>query len=176
MNRIIISLAPAAFALAMLPNSASAQDATSIDYLTALKSCQSVVDANERLACFDRSVAELAVASDAGTVRIVDEEEVRQTKRSLFGFSLPNIKLFGGDNGVEQDELFESTITSARQINRNTWVFRITDGDAVWQINNAPSRLTRIENGDPVVFKRAAMGSYFIRINGQTGVKGRRIE
>ena len=30
--------------------------------------------------------------------------------------------------------------------------------------------------GDAVVFKRAAMGSYFIRIDGQMGVKGKRID
>jgi hypothetical protein len=33
----------------------------------------------------------------------------------------------------------------------------------------------RAKPGDKVEFKKAALGSYFIRINGAIGVKGRRI-
>ena len=43
-------------------------------------------------------------------------------------------------------------------------------------MSNVPMRLRPPRVGDEVVFKKAALGSYFIRIAGQTGVKGRRIE
>jgi hypothetical protein len=46
----------------------------------------------------------------------------------------------------------------------------------VWEINNAPARFRPIKAGDTVIFKEASLGFYFIRINGQMGVKGKRIQ
>lgn len=46
---------------------------------------------------------------------------------------------------------------------------------AVSEINNPPRKIAPIAAGDKVVFKKASLGYYFIRINGQIGVKGRRV-
>jgi hypothetical protein len=163
--------------LAGTPVPATAQDAVDIpptDYLDALKSCQALTDDAARLACFDEQVAGMVKATETGEVQIVDKEDVRETKRSLFGFSLPKIALFG-DGDDEEDELLETTITSVRYQGRRSVRFTTEEG-AVWEISSVPSRLRTINAGDKVVFKRAALGSFFIRINGQTGVKGRRVE
>ena len=143
-----------------------------------LKTCQQIADNDARLACFDKAVGSIVTASDAGEVRVVDEQEVEKTRRSLFGFSLPDIGLFGGgddsEEGKKQRNLLETTITSVHYAKQDE-IFFVTEEGATWRISNAPSRLRKIEAGQPVVFKRASMGSFFIRVNGQLGVKGRRV-
>ncbi|MDZ4307567.1 hypothetical protein [Allopontixanthobacter sp.] len=142
----------------------------------ALKSCRSIAGDQERLACFDAAVGVVVAAQESGDLRIVDKEAANQTRRRLFGFALPDIGLFGdGKVGDEKQlDLLETTITSAQQIRRNAWVFQTEEG-AVWQINGVPSRLRALEPGQRVIFKKAALNSYFVRIEGQAGVKGTRI-
>ncbi|WP_374409080.1 hypothetical protein [Pelagerythrobacter sp.] len=156
---------------------AFAQDADEADHIAALKACQQIAADTERLTCLDAAAGAFVAASEQGDVRLVDADDVRQTRRRLFGFTLPDLNIFGG-NDDEDDELdmLESTITSVRYSAGDAFVFEIAEGDALWQVRNAPARLRQVEVGDPVVFKRAALGSYFIRIDGQIGVKGKRIE
>ena len=144
------------------------------DYLEALRACQTITNNNERLACYDGAVGNIVTASDAGDVQVVDREDVRQTRRSLFGFSLPDLGIFGGDD-EEEDELFETTIVSARYFGRNSVRFTTAEG-AVWEINNIPRRLRTIREGNRVVFRPATFGYFFVRIEGQSGVKGRRVQ
>lgn len=170
------ALALSAFAFS---TAAHAQDAApgSTDHLSALKACQLLTADRDRLACFDRAVPAMVADADGGQVKIINQDDMRKTRRRLFGFSLPDIGIFGGDNG-EDDELqvLESTITSVRYTQSDAFTFRIEDGGATWQVSNAPKRLREVKAGDKVEFKKAALGSYFIRIDGQIGVKGRRIQ
>lgn len=163
------------FALAV-PAAAQDLDAPGPDYLAALRACQALPDDTARLQCFDRAVGTVIAATDAGDLRLIDREAMRDTRRRLFGFSLPRIGLFGGGQGDEEMEILESTITNVRFQRSDAFTFRIAEGDAVWQVTNAPARLRRPEVGDKVEFKKASMGSYFIRIDGQIGVKGQRIQ
>ena len=156
-----------------------AQDAAGAqpDYLASLKVCQQLSADSDRLACFDRAVATMVTAAEGGKVRLVDQEDVRKTRRRLFGFSLPDIGLFGDKGGEDVElEVLESTITSVRYTQSDAFTFRIEEGGATWQVTNAPARLRQVKPGDRVEFKKAALGSYFVRINGQIGVKGRRIQ
>lgn len=159
------------------PVSLAAQDqivANSEETIDKLRLCRAIVAAEERLACYDREVGAVLAATDAGTLRVVDSADVEETKRSLFGFTLPRIKLFGGDDGEEMTTL-ETTITGVRKVGRETWVFQTKEG-SVWRIAETRMGWRPPQPGQPVEFKKAAMGSYFIRVNGQMGLKGRRIE
>lgn len=144
------------------------------DYLDGLKACQQIADDAQRLACFDRAVGRIVTAEAAGDVQVVDREDVRQTRRSLFGFSLPNLGIFGGDD-EEEDELFTTTIESVRYTGRSSARITTAEG-AVWEMNNIPRNRRQFKPGDEVEFKEASLGFYFLRIGGQTGVKGRRIQ
>ena len=145
------------------------------DYLEGLKSCQTITDNSARLACFDAAVGNIVTASDVGDVQVIDREDVRQTRRSLFGFSLPDLGIFGGEDEENSDELFTTTVQSVRYLSGRK-ARLITAEGAVWEIKNIPRRLRDIEPGDSVEFKQAAMGYFFLRIDGQMGVKGRRVE
>ncbi|MHA7819240.1 MAG: hypothetical protein ACX930_06305 [Erythrobacter sp.] len=145
------------------------------DYLDGLKACQQITQDAQRLACFDQAVGRIVTAEEAGDVQVVDREDVRQTRRSLFGFSLPNLGIFGGGDDEEEEELFTTTIESVRYSSRGQVRFTTAEG-AVWEMSNVPRRMRQIRVGDSVEFKQASLGYYFVRIEGQTGVKGRRVQ
>lgn len=85
-----------------------------------------------------------------------------------------SIDILNGDGKDEEETsgLFETTIASGRQTGPATWRFTTAEG-AVWEINTPPRKIAPIVAGDKVVFKKASLGYYFIRINGQIVVKGR---
>lgn len=144
--------------------------------LDGLRGCRAIAAAAERAACYDGSVGALLGAVETGDVRLVDREEVRKTRRQLFGISMPDIAMLQSDDkdGAELSDLLETTIASGRQIGPSTWRLTTVEG-AVWEINNPPRKIGPINPGDKVVFKKASLGYYFIRINDQIGVKGRRV-
>lgn len=182
MSRKIVTQGPAMLLLAAISTAGQAQDqsreaGSDADYLQKLRACLQITADDQRLACYDSSVGEVVAASDQGEVRIIDNEDVRKTRRRLFGFTLPDLNIFGGGDGSDdQLETLTSTITSVSVSGRDTFYFSIADGDAVWRIRDAPHRVLRTKVGAEVEFSRAALGSYFIRINGQTGVKGTRVQ
>lgn len=169
-----LGLACVAALFAGVPASAQGtNDEAGGDYVERLKACQAITEDAARLACFDSAVGGIVTATEAGDLQVVDSEDVRETRRSLFGFSLPNLGIFGGDE--EEEELFETTIESVRYFGRGKVRFTTAEG-AVWEMNNVPRRQREIRAGDTVIFKDAALGTYFVRINGQRGVKGRRVQ
>lgn len=133
----------------------------------AVISCKAIADPAERLACYDRSVSALSTAAEAKDVLVVDRETARKTKRGLFGLALPRIKLFG-DNDDEEIEQIESTIGSAYAARDGATVYVLADG-ARWK--QTDGRNTFPKAGQPIVIKRGSLGSFFARVNGQTGVR-----
>ena len=92
------------FAALTIVSSASAaprpRDAA-VGVLAELTGCKAIADNTARLACFDAGVAKLAEATARGDVKIVDREDIRATRRSLFGFALPHVAFFKGDDTAE---------------------------------------------------------------------------
>lgn len=144
-----------------------------------LSACKSIVDDAARLACYDREATILIAAVDKGEVSVVDREQAKSMRRSLFGFSLPKLGLFGGgENDVSDQDIpkLETTITALTSLPRGRWQFSIAEGGAKWETIEAPSRLVTPRVGQNVEIERAALGSFWIRFNGQNGVKGRRVD
>lgn len=158
--------------LAGSPVLVAAQEQNDGEKLAALKNCQAIEAAEARLACYDREVAVVVAASESGEIQVVDKEDIRETRRGLFGFSLPKTGIFGGGDD-EDDEVMTSQITSVRAIGREDYEITIAEG-SVWQIKDPPRRF-KPRVGDEVELEKAAMGSFWVRLNGQNGVKGRRI-
>lgn len=182
MRIAIIALSAALAMTAIAGQVAHSQPAAPpIDHVAALRECAKVTEAEARLACLESASTALVGAVDSGDVRLVDRAQREKTRRGLFGFSIG--RLFGdesdkkdGDKGeLAEMQTLVSTITEVRQIDRKTYQFRIEEANALWQINEAPSRFVRPRVGETVEFKRAAMNSYFIRVGKQIGVKGKRI-
>ena len=126
--------------------------------------------------CFDRTSGALVDAARKGDVQVVDRAQMREARRSLFGFSMPKLPFFSGDRSVEddQDEL-ATTITSVRAIGHGRFRIAIAQGNAVWETLESPMSLSDPKRGQKIVIKRGTLGSYILRIDGQRGVKGKRV-
>jgi hypothetical protein len=167
----------ALWALAGVPAVADAKDQPSASPLvSAIDRCRQIADAAQRLACYDSAANALVNASKSGEVSVVDRSEVRRVRHSLFGFSMPKLPFFSGDTtaGEVQTQL-DSTITSVRPLNNGYFRIVIADNNAVWEITDSSISFDPPRNGQKITIVRGALGSYFLRINGQVGVRGRRV-
>lgn len=177
--RIIFASAFGTFLCAANPATAqeTASAGASDQYVVSLKTCQAIADSEQRLACFDKAVGEIVAANDAGDVRIIDREDIRNTRRQLFGLAVPEVGVLERDekDAKEDRDLLETSITSVRYISAKQIRFTTTEG-SVWEINRPPNWFRGVKEGDSVVFKKGALSSYFIRVNGQMGVKGKRVQ
>ncbi|HEY0627246.1 MAG TPA: hypothetical protein VGD10_11000 [Allosphingosinicella sp.] len=135
--------------------------------------CRDLTAAADRLACYDRETASVAEAIARRDLVAVDREQVRSTKRSLFGLSLPNLKIFGGD---EEDEVkqVEGSIASVAWNRNDGYTFVLQDGARWRQTDDKPFALEP-RRGDKVLVKRGALGSYMLSVAGQPSVKVQRV-
>lgn len=139
-----------------------------------LLQCRSTSDPEARLACYDSNVLALQQAKERRELVIVDREEVREAKKGLFGLKLPELRLFGSGQDEDVTEL-EATIASARQYTPGRWRIVLQDG-ATWdQIDDAVLSRTP-SNGQKIVIRRAALGSFKAKINNQPGIRVRRTQ
>lgn len=156
---------------------AAAQEAGSADasLVDSVTGCLNVAAEDARLACFDRNAKALEAARRDGGLVVMDRSEVREKRRSLFGFQLPRVNLFGRGEDVPEEEVTEinSVIRSSSPSGRDRWVFTLEDGSQ-WTTLVA----VRIEPnvGEKVRIRAASLGSYLGSIGGRGGVRVRRIE
>jgi hypothetical protein len=164
-------------AAALVPGSAwakpKAQDARSNAFIQALSACRGLADEKARLGCYDQASARLAEAVDKRELVVLDRQEINETRRSLFGFSVPNIPLFRGESGGDNGQL-ETVIAGASRLEGAKWQIRLEDG-AIWQTTETRLNLSDPRPGQKIVIQRGALGNYFLRIDGQRGIRGRRV-
>lgn len=149
--------------------------------LQALVECRKVADPAQRLGCYDAAAGGLEAAEAAGDVVVVDRAQVQEAQRAAFGFNfrMPAFLTGGGGAAGGEDarrgvvlETLETTATEARQVN-GKWYIVLADG-AIWrQTDNEPVN-SPPKAGSKVTIKRAAMGSYFLSVDGQRSIRAKR--
>lgn len=129
----------------------------------AVVNCRTLTSDSERLACYDKSVAALASAREKEDIVVADRATIRETKKGLFGFTLPKLKLFGGaeKDGDEIKEI-ESTISAVRGTPDGLAIFTLADG-ARWKQTDGGNAFAR--PGQSIRIKRGALGSYLASID-----------
>lgn len=149
---------------------------TTPDVVRRLVDCRTLADGAARLACYDREAAALNQAVEARDVVIADKAEMKSARRGLFGFKLPSLNIFGKGR-EDDDEVSEiaSTVAAARPVAGGGWRITLADG-AVWEQISTDQLVMDPRAGDKVTIKRGALGSYRASIDGQPGVKMRRVE
>lgn len=140
-----------------------------------LANCRAQTDDMARLRCYDQAAGALTEAAAQGNVVVVDQQDLKRARRSLFGFSLPKLPFFRGDESAsEQQDEIAASVASARSLGYGKW--RITlDSGAVWETTEASSSARNPQPGNPVLIKRGALGSYMMRIDGRRGLRSKRI-
>jgi hypothetical protein len=164
-------------ALVALAGAAQAKDPPKQSPLVgALQGCRAITDPTQRLACYDKEAAALLDATQKGDVAVVDKSEVRKARKSLFGFSMPKIPFFSGDDTADAvSDTLESTVKSASGIGYGKFRMVIAEGDAVWETTESHGTMREPRAGDKIVIKRGPLGSYMLRIGNNRGVKGKRV-
>ncbi len=148
-----------------------------------LLACRGIADAGQRLACMDAGVAALAGAVESRDVLVADKDQVKKAKRSLFGLTLPNFNLFGqtkdgeGEKSDERGALTEiqAKIKSARLGKSGNWLI-VLDDDTRWLQTDGASFRHDPRAGMDIRIRRAALGSFFANVDGQTAVRVKRIQ
>ncbi len=141
----------------------------------AVVDCREIADPTQRLACFDRTVGVMASATAEKDLVVLDRATMRDTRKGLFGFSLPRLKLFGG--GGEEDERdeikeIESSIAAVRSAKDGYPIFVLQDGGN-WKQTEGRNVFAKV--GDPIKIKRASMGSYMANVDKKAGVRVMRL-
>jgi hypothetical protein len=170
---------PGTPALLLLLSAASvaptgAQEIQGGNAVDAIAACRGIADSAARLACFDKSAEALVRARENKDVVVLDRAEVRKTRRSLFGFTLPRIKLFGGgDDGEEELKELTSKVASVGQPERDRWLVKLDD-ESRWQTIEPATFPPR--TGDTARIKRAAMGSFMATFGSGRSVRVKRVD
>lgn len=143
--------------------------------LSRVINCRAIQPAEERLACYDREVAAFDTAESTNQVVVMDRQQVRRTRRTLFGLVLPDLGVFGDNNADPEEAVaqIEATIQSASQNALGKWVITLEDG-ARWLQSDSRNLARNPRGGMTIRIRRAAMGSYLANIDGQIAIRVRR--
>lgn len=174
MTRTIATTVMGALCLVSAP--AGAQSSPSNALVDAVVRCKGEAEEQARLRCYDSAVAALAQATTSGDIVVVDREDVRKTRRSLFGFSMPNLPFFGRDESQkeEQPDEIEAKIQSVRGIGYGKWLI-VLDTGARWQTTEGGTLAREPKVGQMVKIKKGAIGSFFLSVDGRRGVRAQRV-
>lgn len=139
-----------------------------------LLDCRATSADAARLACYDQAVGELGRLLASGEIVVVDKERVATVKRQAFGFSLPSLNLF--ERGDKPQDLAEVTATATRVHRKldGRWSVELDDG-AIWEQTD-DEKLVRVPHvGSKVVIKKAALGSFLMKIDNEWSVRAQRV-
>lgn len=161
----------------LLDSSAAAaakEDPPQAQMLQDLAACHQVAEASDRLVCLERASLRLLAAAKTRELVVMEGKEVETTRRSLFGFSLPKLPLFGGHGGDEEASIsqIETTIVQARGLGHGKWAIRTAEG-ATWHTTEA--LVDQPVVGQPLTIRSAALGGYFMKIAKTKAVRAMRV-
>jgi hypothetical protein len=141
---------------------------------SALLACRTVEDKDARLTCFEQATDRLEAAAQKGEVVVVDRQEIRKTKKTLFGLPLPSLGILG-DGADKEDQVNEvdGVVAAAGRSGDGRWTLTLADGARWQQIDDRPLAFEP-KRGDPVIIRRAALGSFMMKIKGQQAIRVRR--
>lgn len=159
---------------ASVPAGAQSAGQGSPAVLTNVLGCRAIGDAAARLACFDRSVAALGEAQTKGEVVTLDRSEVRKTRRSLFGLTLPTLRILGDEDDSEDGTEIETRIVRTAPGADGKWIFVLAEGGR-WQQIDTRGFIVDPKAGQTIRIRRAALGSYVANVNNQRAIKVRRL-
>lgn len=138
-----------------------------------LLACRAIPDQSQRLTCYDRNTDVLRQALATKEVVMLDKQRAVATKRRLFGFSVPEFGgLFGGaDPDVKE---ISSSVVRVTKDPYGELIISLADGSTWYQTDDQPLGLPP-ERGDKVVVRRGSFGAFFLRVNGQPGIRVKRV-
>ena len=168
----------AAVGIALLSAPAAAQQKDPAPVFKQLTDCRAIADSAARLACFDKASSELASAVEQGNLAVVDREQVKKVRRSLFGFAVPKFPFFGDRDEKEADEdepkEIETTMLSFAPMGNGRFRVTIAEPRSVWETTESIP-YSDPKSGAKVKIKGGVLGSYFVQVGSNRWVRARRV-
>lgn len=157
---IVLTIASTALAA---QNAGADTNSASSKTLDALSQCRKITNDTARLACFDRFAQSFESGIKNEDFKIVDKGDVKNIKKSLFGFALPRVDLFGSKEPFME---IDSTVTAVRPAGNDGIQITIAEGNAVWQTTDPVSFPPK--PGTKIRIKKGTLGNYFLAIDGKS--------
>ncbi len=141
--------------------------------LQSMLDCRKETDSAARLACFDAAAAMFDAAEQSGEVVVVDRAQVREARKAAFGFNFQMPSFMTQGAKPEELDRVTATVESARRDARGKWIIRLTDG-ATWRQIDSITLGKDPRAGSTVEIRTAMLGSFFMKIDGQTAIRATR--
>lgn len=132
--------------------------------------CQAVADGPQRLACFDKAVTGMAQAETKGDLVTIDREQRRTVRRQAFGLILPSLAMFDRGERPEEADRISAKVKSASRGGTGKWTIQLDDG-AVWRQIDDNELYNPPHGGSVANIRKAALGSFFMNIDGQQAMR-----
>ena len=171
----------AAPALLLLSPLAFADDAVPAS-TDAVYACADLVDDGERLGCYDAAVGRLQAAEEAGEVTTVTRAEVEDVQKEAFGFSLPSLpklampKFGGGEDNDGTLAALTVAVSSIKSSKINGVTVTLENGQVWQQTDSRRVNYSKRRGVDEATIKRAAFGSFMIKLDGGVAFRAKRIK
>ena len=132
--------------------------------------CQKIGDGPQRLACLDAAVAAMARAESAGDLVTVDRAQRRAARHHAFGLALPSLAFLDRGEKPEEVNRITARVVGASFNPYGKLIVKFDDG-AVWrQIDD--NMVDRPPHpGSTAEIRRAALGSYTMKLDGQFAIR-----
>lgn len=151
--------------------------------LQAVVDCRPMTDTATRLACYDAAAAKLDEAEASGQVVVVDKEQAHQVRREIFGLQIPSLDVFslgGGGRGApsaiakaEDVDRITETVKRASRLPDGKWTVELESG-AVWRQIDTNEVPNDPHAGSKAEIRKASLGSFFMKLDGQAAFKAHR--
>lgn len=157
--------------------------------LDKIYACSSVTDGVKRLVCFDAAVVGLKQAETTGGVAVVDRAQIERAEKEAFGLATPSLSAIadsarasstpipGAAPGQTAKALDKVTfpVKSVAQGPDGQYRFTMQNGQ-VWRQTDG-IRLPAIGKGPwQAEIRKAAIGSFMLKLDDRTSVRVRRME
>jgi hypothetical protein len=139
-----------------------------------LRRCGKIVDDLQRVRCYDAIAAQFLAGRASGDLVLIDQSQAKQVRRSMFGFSIPNVGIFSGRKGEDTEEI-EGKVVTSRHIGDGRYRLKLEDG-AVWVTTERSKIGAEPKPSSTVRIRKASLGSYFMNVDGARAVRSNRME
>jgi hypothetical protein len=173
--------------LAFLTAPALAQQAP----LDKVYACAGVTDGAARLACFDAAVAGLRTATESGSAVVVERAQIEKAEKEAFGLATPSLTALAESAAAsatpaastaakpaEKPKTLDSVTLAVKSIEKNadgSYRFVMENGQ-VWRQTDQ-LRLAGLGKGPWTAdIRKAAMGTFMLKLGDRTAVRVRRLE
>lgn len=137
-----------------------------------LAHCLTVPDTDPRLQCLETAARALVDATRSRDVVVVQKDELRRVRRSLFGIDADG----PASPAIAQERIdnLDTQIVQASRLADGKWLFRLAEGGR-WQTTEPWITGSDPKAGAAVTIRRGALGSYVLHVPGERSARVHRI-